>query len=498
MIYSFWRLNEYTPDNLGLAFTDDGLLLGQTPLVERRDGRFVARERSEIERLLKRAHPGAPPVDRIISGLATVASALNANDQCLARIAAVHLRIPELPSSAARAALAAEDTLIKYARDEGSTSSALKRMRQRSRRGWVSAAVRRKSALWLPQRQVSSSTLDAAPRRKRGYCGTLGGKEDATGDNRRGAVNPGCTDRYNVGRDQGLSICQCNQTNADSGRGSRNFRKGIDIDYRNKNENKSQSLGAIQSGHSAFRFGTAVKENDMIKAVLKFPLSTTDLVTKTILSLPEILRPAFVSLAEDEVGTAIGDVNVFLQTFKMPTIGVYLQNSTALYDLRRSRNSTLIVDADLDAIPDDTVRDFLIRMAIAHPIFGFACAGEELEYRNRITTQLGINTIHSWVGRDTRKYLPGLYWWTLLPASLAEQHGIPLSTIVDAAQEHIELEGKQHLLRFYEKPEDWQSAAVTAQLYPSLPGVFDVEKLRPKLQVATTFLELNAILDAWS
>jgi hypothetical protein len=157
MIYSFWRLNEYTPDNLGLAFTDDGLLLGQTPLVERRDGRFVARERSEIERLLKRAHPGAPPVDRIISGLATVASALNANDQCLARIAAVHLRIPELPSSAARAALAAEDTLIKYARDEGSTSSALKRMRQRSRRGWVSAAVRRKSALWLPQRQVSSS-----------------------------------------------------------------------------------------------------------------------------------------------------------------------------------------------------------------------------------------------------------------------------------------------------------------------------------------------------
>ena len=137
-------------------------------------------------------------------------------------------------------------------------------------------------------------------------------------------------------------------------------------------------------------------------------------------------------------------------------------------------------------------------MAIAHPIFGFACAEEELEYRNRITTQMGINTIHSWVGRDTRKYLPGLYWWTLLPASLAEQHGIPLSIIVGAAKEHIELEGNQHLLRFYEKPEDWQSAAVTAKLYRSLPGVFDVEKLRPKIQGATTFLELNAILDAWS
>jgi hypothetical protein len=241
-----------------------------------------------------------------------------------------------------------------------------------------------------------------------------------------------------------------------------------------------------------------VKEDDVIKAVLKFPLSMTDLVTKTILSLPEILRPTFVSMAEDEVGTAIGDVNVFLQTFKMPTIGVYLQNSTALYDLRRSRNSTLIVDADLGAIPDDTVRDFLIRMVIAHPTFGFACAEEELEYRNRITTQMGINTIHSWVGRDIRKYVPGLYWWTLLPASLAAQHGIPLSSVVDAAKEHIELEGNQHLLRFFDKPEDWQSAAVVAKLYRSLPGVFDVEKLRPKLQGATTFLELNAILDAWS
>src|ERR1700722_10832026 len=113
MIYSFWRLNEYTPDNLGLAFTDDGLLLGQTR-------RALRRTRAERDRAVVEARASRrAPVDRIISGLATVASALNANDQCLARIAAVHLRIPELPSSAARAALAAEDTLIKYARDEG-------------------------------------------------------------------------------------------------------------------------------------------------------------------------------------------------------------------------------------------------------------------------------------------------------------------------------------------------------------------------------------------
>ena len=114
-----WRVSEAVPQNLGLACTDDGLLLGRTSLIERRDGRFVVRARGEIERLLKCAYDGEAPVDRLMSGLARVASALNANDQCLARIAAVHLQMPDLASAAIRDALEAEDLLIKYARNEG-------------------------------------------------------------------------------------------------------------------------------------------------------------------------------------------------------------------------------------------------------------------------------------------------------------------------------------------------------------------------------------------
>ena len=83
MIHQVWRLGEAGPDNLGLACTDDGLLLGHTTLIERRDGRFVVRERSDIERLLRRAYQTDPPVGRLMSGLATVAAALNANDPLL-------------------------------------------------------------------------------------------------------------------------------------------------------------------------------------------------------------------------------------------------------------------------------------------------------------------------------------------------------------------------------------------------------------------------------
>jgi hypothetical protein len=120
MIHRIWRLSEASaPNNLGLACTDQGLVLGRSPLIERRDGRFVVRERNEIECLLSHACGRDLVADRLMHGLATVAAALNANDQGLARIAAVHLQIPDLPNQAARDAMEAADVLIKYARDEG-------------------------------------------------------------------------------------------------------------------------------------------------------------------------------------------------------------------------------------------------------------------------------------------------------------------------------------------------------------------------------------------
>jgi hypothetical protein len=123
MIPGIWRLSENSSDdNLGLACTEQGLVLGRTALIERRDGRFVVRERSELECLFSLAYGRVATARRLMPGLATVASALNANDQALARIAAVHLRIPDLPDRAARDAMEVADTLIKYARDEAGSA----------------------------------------------------------------------------------------------------------------------------------------------------------------------------------------------------------------------------------------------------------------------------------------------------------------------------------------------------------------------------------------
>lgn len=113
-MHHLWRLSEGGANNLGLACTDDGLFLGRTPLIERRDRQYVVRDRNEIERLLARVNLHES-LGRLMPGLATVASAMNAHDPCLARIAAVHLQIPDLPHRAARDALEAEDVFIKSA-----------------------------------------------------------------------------------------------------------------------------------------------------------------------------------------------------------------------------------------------------------------------------------------------------------------------------------------------------------------------------------------------
>jgi hypothetical protein len=60
MITKIWRLSENSgDDNLGLACTEQGLMLGRTPLIEPRDGRFEVRERGELERLLGRGYRGS-------------------------------------------------------------------------------------------------------------------------------------------------------------------------------------------------------------------------------------------------------------------------------------------------------------------------------------------------------------------------------------------------------------------------------------------------------
>lgn len=46
-----WRLSEGGDRNLGLCCTEDGLVLGRTPLIERRGNGYVVRPVADLNRL---------------------------------------------------------------------------------------------------------------------------------------------------------------------------------------------------------------------------------------------------------------------------------------------------------------------------------------------------------------------------------------------------------------------------------------------------------------
>lgn len=108
-----WRLSEGGETSLGLSCTKDGLFLGRTTLLDQEGGLYAVRSQQELERLLSAAYGFDVSLESRMGGLRTVAKAMSNDDLALATIAAVMLRLPDLPHAAARLALEAEDRLVK-------------------------------------------------------------------------------------------------------------------------------------------------------------------------------------------------------------------------------------------------------------------------------------------------------------------------------------------------------------------------------------------------
>lgn len=235
----------------------------------------------------------------------------------------------------------------------------------------------------------------------------------------------------------------------------------------------------------------------MIEAGLVFDVAL-DRVVMAFFDLPAQIRPVHFSSDEKPAKDAdrIADQKRFAAFVTKSTSGFFLLGPGLTYSIRIATGKPLVCDCFLDVAPE-AAEDFLAYMSKAKPIFGFACMPGEREWRNRVIAKQGSNKIESWVGRDTQNYVPGLYWLTLLPDVLAKQHDVPLTAVAAVAQKHVELGSGQHLFRFYERPEDWQETSAVTDLIASLPGVFDVEKIRPQLLAAKNFLDLNALLREW-
>ena len=236
------------------------------------------------------------------------------------------------------------------------------------------------------------------------------------------------------------------------------------------------------------------------RVVLDPGLDSLRAAIRAMCALADVLRPMRYSQGEDRAGKAIGDVELYVASVKG---GPLLRGKGTLYDISAPPDLPILCNCYFNTTPPSLVRTFMERMAaLGTTVFGYACAWEEKQHRNRIFAEIDGGkggTSEGFRGTDISKYVPGLYWLTLLPEALAERHGVPLAEVSQAALEHVDLGSGRHLFRFHDRPEDWRKRTdAMDDLCARLPGVFDVHEVR-RLVVkgVKTFAELHDILRPW-
>ena len=138
------------------------------------------------------------------------------------------------------------------------------------------------------------------------------------------------------------------------------------------------------------------------------------------------------------------------------------------------------------------------RMAALGPLFGFASAWDEHRHRNELDVRLRVVRIQTFVGKDLSKYIPGVYWLTLLPDALIARHGVQLAKLEEAALEHVHLGDGQRLFWFHDRPDAWRERTDELDaLCAALPGVFNIADLRSRLVGVTEENEFDAVVDPW-
>jgi hypothetical protein len=249
----------------------------------------------------------------------------------------------------------------------------------------------------------------------------------------------------------------------------------------------------------------------------------SDALVEALKELPEPIRPVYFAADEGRIKKAdkLTDEKRFHAFLKENALGffLYTENNSS-YDI--STSSVGYAHVGLYAtseVQNDCAVYFLKRMAELNPVFGYACDYQEQtpdstgsyvlsngdsigEYyhRNRHYFTIGKNHIESWIGRDLDKYIPGVYWLTLLSDDMLARHGVNVADLLSETVANETLENRSiHLLRFFDKPEDWRENAVRLDnLCERINGIFSRRAVDKALaNKVVNYLEYSEIIRNW-
>jgi hypothetical protein len=129
--------------------------------------------------------------------------------------------------------------------------------------------------------------------------------------------------------------------------------------------------------------------------------------------------------------------------------------------------------------------------------FGFACHCDEYLHRHELKTSTFQGVLQSQIGLDLGKYVPGLYWRTLISHEILRRHGLDFSSL-EAGQIDSSFSEGHVLLKFGVSAESWrEQAKLVDGLCAKHEGIFDIGPVRKAARWVWTLNGNSRLVDRW-
>lgn len=193
-------------------------------------------------------------------------------------------------------------------------------------------------------------------------------------------------------------------------------------------------------------------------------------VLRALRSLPEGIRPDRFAVDEDDKQGEgeVGDEAAFNRFAGKHRTGYFLIGKRAHYNVKLTPNRFGYASVEVykvlgsfscgtgDEMTPEDARSILKCIGNAGAYFAFAACHSEYESRNKYVREIGGGTFEAWVGRDLRKYFPGLYWMTVIPD---QPPGI-VAKVMEMSEMVVErLDSGSWLVTAFSQPNQWRTRA---------------------------------------
>lgn len=227
-------------------------------------------------------------------------------------------------------------------------------------------------------------------------------------------------------------------------------------------------------------------------------------VVKSLLKLPVIVRPFYFTENEERIvkTNVLSDerhFDVFLKRNSTLGFFLYTEDRKTEFHIRIGSGYNKV---DLFTEIEDYARfipDIIMCLVNFNPIFGFTCDYTERLHRNRHYKKIDPWSFEHWIGRDLKRYVSGLYWYTLMSDRLLERHGVNLADLITEAISTETLgDGLLHLLKFYDRADEWQQNKHRMDdLCERVHGIFSRRTADDELRYAKNRKEYMDITNRW-